>query len=55
MPKTVELTPDLHAYLLAHGSPPDPVLTDLAACTAAVVPEQAHMLLAPEEGALLTF
>lgn len=55
MPKTVALTPELHAYLLAHGAPPDSLLDDLAAHTRELVPDQAHMLLAPEEGALLTF
>lgn len=55
MPKTVALTPELHDYLLAHGAPVDPVLRDLASRTRELVPAQAHMLLAPEEGALLTF
>jgi caffeoyl-CoA O-methyltransferase len=55
MPKTVALTPELHAYLLAHGAPVDPILDDLASRTRELVPEQAHMLLAPEEGTLLTF
>ncbi len=55
MPKAVALTPELHAYLLAHGAPPDPILEDLASHTREMVPDQAHMLLAPEEGGLLTF
>jgi len=55
MPKTVALTPELHAYVLAHGAPPVKVLDDLASRTRELVPDQAHMLLAPEEGALLTF
>lgn len=55
MLKTVALTPELHAYLLAHGAPPDPVLEDLASRTRQIAPEQAHMLLAPEQGGLLTF
>lgn len=55
MPKAIALTPDLHAYLMAHGAPPDPVLEELASETRELVPDQAHMLLAPEEGALLTF
>ena len=30
MPKGIGLGPELHAYLVAHGTPPDPVLADLA-------------------------
>jgi caffeoyl-CoA O-methyltransferase len=54
-PKTVVLTPELHAYLLDQSPPADPLLDELAARTRALVPDQAHMLIAPEEGVLLTF
>lgn len=54
-PKTVTLTPELHAYVLANGPRPDPLLDELEARTRELVPDQAHMLLAPEEGAFLTF
>lgn len=52
--KSVALTPELHAYVRANSTSPDPLLDELAARTAALVPDQAHMLVAPEEGALLT-
>lgn len=54
-PKALTLTPDLHAYLLAHGAAPDPLAAELVERTRVLVPEQAHMTIAPEEGALLTF
>src|SRR5215207_8932257 len=52
-PKTLGLDADLHAYLVAHGSPPDPVLERLAADTAAMG-TISRMQIAPEQGALLT-
>lgn len=53
-PKTPGLDPEVYSYLLAHGSPVDPVLTELAAQTRRLVPEQARMLISPEQGGLLT-
>jgi len=53
-PKSFLLSPELHAYLLAHCSPgPDAVLDDLASETAALG-DIATMQIAPEQGALLT-
>jgi caffeoyl-CoA O-methyltransferase len=52
-PKAFFLSPEIHAYLVAHGTPPDPVLADLASETLAVGP-LARMQVAPEQGALLT-
>jgi len=52
--KATALTPALHEYLLSHCLTADPLLDELAAHTRALVPEQAHMMVAPEEGALLT-
>lgn len=49
-----QLDADLHAYLVAHGTPPDPVLTDLATETEQVAGDRAEMRIAPEQGALLT-
>jgi caffeoyl-CoA O-methyltransferase len=50
------LTNDLYDYLLTQGRMvPDPLLTELVERTHAAIPEQAHMSVAPEEGALLTF
>jgi caffeoyl-CoA O-methyltransferase len=51
--KSLGLSPELHAYLVAHGPPPDPVLESLARETAALGPI-AIMQVAPEQGALLT-
>lgn len=53
-PKSFFLAPEVHAYLVAHGAPPDAVLRDLIAETAALGPI-AGMQVAPEQGALLTF
>jgi len=51
--KSLGLSPELHAYLVAHGSPPDPVLDSLAHETQALGPISI-MQVAPEQGALLT-
>ena len=53
--KTVTLTPELHAYVRANSSPADPLLDELSATTRSLVPGQAHMLIAPEQGSFLTF
>lgn len=52
-PKSFLLSPQIHAYLVAHGTPPDPVLEELARETEQVGP-LAVMQVAPEQGALLT-
>jgi caffeoyl-CoA O-methyltransferase len=52
-PKTLGLAADLHAYLVAHGAPPDPVLEHLAADTLAMG-QISRMQIAPEQGAFLT-
>ncbi|MEH0935245.1 O-methyltransferase [Micromonospora psammae] len=53
--KSPPLTPELHAYLVAHGSPPDEIMRDLAEETIAVLPDEATMQVAPEQAAFLTF
>jgi caffeoyl-CoA O-methyltransferase len=53
-PKSFFLSPDVHAYLVAHGTPPDRILEELAEETRKVGP-LAVMQVAPEQGALLTF
>ncbi|MEO3775360.1 O-methyltransferase [Micromonospora sp. B11E3] len=53
--KTLPLTPELHEYVVAHGSTPDDVMRDLAQETRAALPEQATMQVAPEQAAFLTF
>ncbi|GGO03164.1 O-methyltransferase [Micromonospora parathelypteridis] len=53
--KSIPLTDELHAYLIAHGSPPDEIIRDLAEETRSVLPEHATMQVAPEQAAFLTF
>lgn len=51
--KSVPLTADVHEYLVAHGTPPDPPLLALAERTAALG-GVSRMQVAPEQGAFLT-
>jgi caffeoyl-CoA O-methyltransferase len=52
---TKPLTPELHDYLVRHNRPqPDEVLQDLAKETADLLPDQAGMQIAPEQGAFMT-
>lgn len=51
--KSIGLSDSLHAYLLAHSSPPDEVLRDLAEETAAMG-GLANLQIAPEQGVFLT-
>ena len=54
--RNLPLTTGLYDYLLTQGRMvPDPLLAELVERTHRAVPEQAHMSVAPEEGALLTF
>ncbi|TDB79659.1 O-methyltransferase [Micromonospora sp. KC721] len=53
--KPLPLTPELHAYLVAHGSAPDEVVRDLAEETLAALPGDAVMQVAPEQASFLTF
>ncbi|MET8119206.1 O-methyltransferase [Micromonospora sp. NPDC005189] len=53
--KSIPLTDELHSYLVAHGSPPDEIIRDLAEETRSVLPEHATMQVAPEQAAFLTF
>lgn len=52
-PKDFTLSPALHEYVVAHGTPPDEHLTRLQAETAALGPI-AMMQIAPEQGAFMT-
>jgi predicted O-methyltransferase YrrM len=51
--KTLSLDPALYSYMVAHGTPPDPVLDRLAKDTEAMG-LIGRMQIAPEQGALLT-
>ncbi|MFD6612706.1 O-methyltransferase [Micromonospora chalcea] len=53
--KPLPLTPELHDYLVAHGSAPDEIVRELAAETRAALPAEAVMQVAPEQAAFLTF
>ncbi|GIJ51107.1 O-methyltransferase [Virgisporangium aliadipatigenens] len=52
--RTLGLDEELHAYVVAHGSRPDPVASDLIDETHAVLPDEAEMQIAPEQAALIT-
>ncbi|MEO3922828.1 O-methyltransferase [Micromonosporaceae bacterium B7E4] len=53
--KSIPLTEDLHAYVLAHGSPPDALAQELIDETVSLLPADAEMQIAPEQAGLLTF
>jgi caffeoyl-CoA O-methyltransferase len=52
-PKAFHLSAAVHDYLVRHGTPPDPVLRDLAEETARLGPISI-MQIAPEQGAFMT-
>ena len=52
-PKTVAVTPEVHEYLVAHGTPPDAVQRSLIEATAALG-AVSGMQIAPEQGAFMT-
>jgi caffeoyl-CoA O-methyltransferase len=52
-PKSFQLSAEVHAYLLDHGTPLDPVARDLVEATEQLGPV-ARMQVAPEQGAFLT-
>ncbi|HUW03349.1 MAG TPA: class I SAM-dependent methyltransferase [Acidimicrobiales bacterium] len=54
-PKHVQLTDDLHTYLVEHSTPPDEVLLGLIDATAEHAGDFAMMQIAPEQGAFLTW
>jgi predicted O-methyltransferase YrrM len=51
-PKSFFLTPDIHDYVVAHGTPPDDVQRALIEETAAL--PMAMMQISPEQGAFMT-
>ncbi len=52
--KTLGIRPDLHRYLVEHGTPPDPIQLELIETTRREFGNRAMMQVAPEQGALLT-
>jgi caffeoyl-CoA O-methyltransferase len=53
-PKGVRLDSALHEYLVAHGTPPDPIQRQLIEETRREAGAWAKMQIAPEQGALMT-
>lgn len=52
--KTIGLTDDLHAYIVAHGATPDPLTAELIDETRRALGDLAGMQIAPEQAAFLT-
>ena len=52
--RTEQLSPQLHAYLLAHSTPADPVASELADETARLFPGRAGMQIGAEQGTFMT-
>jgi caffeoyl-CoA O-methyltransferase len=48
------LAPGLHEYLVSHSTPPDALLRDLIAETAARFPGRARLQIGPEQGTFMT-
>ena len=48
------LRPNLHAYLVAHSTPPDALLRDLIAETAERFPDRVVFQIGPEQGTFMT-
>ena len=49
-----QLSPELHAYLIAHSAPADEVLASLAEETQRCFPGSAEMQIGPEQGTFMT-
>jgi predicted O-methyltransferase YrrM len=52
--KTIGLSDELQAYVIAHGAEPDAVVADLIEETRASLPGDAQMQIAPEQAPVLT-
>ena len=53
--KSIGLSEELHAYLVDHNPPPDPLVAELLAETRDTLPAHARMQIAPEQAPFLTF
>ena len=51
--KTIGISDELHAYVVAHAPTPDPVVADLVAETRSALSDQANMQIAPEQAPFL--
>jgi caffeoyl-CoA O-methyltransferase len=54
-PKSFHLPPEVHEYLVEHGTPPDAVLRELIEETRRAVGPLSLMQIAPEQGAFMTW
>jgi caffeoyl-CoA O-methyltransferase len=52
--KSLGLTPELHDYLVGHGTPPDAIQQELIEVTREKIGGMALMQIAPEQGAFMT-
>lgn len=53
--KSIGLSDELHAYLVAHNAPADPIVTDLLDESLTVLPQYSTLPVAPEQASFLTF
>jgi caffeoyl-CoA O-methyltransferase len=53
--KSIGLSDDLHAYLVAHNGPVDPLISELIEQTRTVFAHTANFQIAPEQSPFLTF
>jgi caffeoyl-CoA O-methyltransferase len=53
--KSIGLSDDLHAYLLAQNGPTDPLIADLLAETRERLPDYTNLSISPEQAPFLTF
>ena len=51
--KTIGISDELHAYVIAHGATPDPLVADLVAETRHALSDRANMQIAPEQAPFL--
>ncbi|HEY7174120.1 MAG TPA: O-methyltransferase [Micromonosporaceae bacterium] len=52
--RTIGLSDELHAYVVAHSAAPDPLVAELIAETQAVLPDVAQLQIAPEQAPFMT-
>lgn len=52
-PKSFFLSPEIHEYVVGHGTPPDEILAELAETTRRETGGAAMMQIAPEQGAFM--
>ena len=53
--RQIAITDDVYAYVVAHGSEPDPVMRDLIAETRSQLTDVAQMQIGPDQARFLTF